>query len=473
MERIDKLFYINLDERKDRKENVEKQLEKIKFPKDKIFRFEAIKDEKGYLGCTKSHYNLIKNFMESEDQVWSIMEDDIMFHTNKEIIDIYINEFLEDQNSIIFHGSVTFLEKENYSKNLNRVNFGYTTTWYILKKQGVIPIFNSFKTSLINLLKGASHKEAACDVVWIKDMKENIFVTTKKLICSQTPSYSDISKQIMDYRHLYTNYENINYINPHLTGGLGNQLFMIANAYAYSLRTNSNFIIEDKIHCNKRPSYFDNLLSNLKIYLGENINFPKFNEPFFRYSQISEDFSKQNISFYGYFQSEKYFKDYEKEIRELFKTPESIENIIQKIKESQFDEKEILVALHIRRTDYLKLPDFHPVLNKEYYESGKKIIEERLGFRPTYLYFGDDKPWVLENFTLEFNDKIIEFENDYEEFVLMSKCNHYIIANSSFSWWASWLSEAKEKIIIAPEKWFGPSGPQDYYDIYTENMIKI
>jgi hypothetical protein len=65
-------------------------------------------------------------------------------------------------------------------------------------------------------------------------------------------------------------------------------------------------------------------------------------------------------------------------------------------------------------------------------------------------------------------------ENDYEEFALLRKCDHYIIANSSFSWWGSWLSlKNPNKIVIAPKEWFGPDGPQDYYDIYTESMIKI
>jgi hypothetical protein len=52
----------------------------------------------------------------------------------------------------------------------------------------------------------------------------------------------------------------------------------------------------------------------------------------------------------------------------------------------------------------------------------------------------------------------------------MSKCKHHILANSSFSWWAAYLSDSPEKVVIAPDKW---NNQKDFSDIYTEGMIRI
>lgn len=478
MDKINKFFYINLSERNDRRELIEKELKKLEIPQEKIFRFDAFKHNIGFIGCAKSHFSLVKSFLESDDEVWCIMEDDMTFLTNKEIIDIYVKEYLDDNNAHFFNGSVTSLQKINYKENLNKICFGYSASWYILKKKNANIILESFEESVSGLLKGGSHKDYACDVVWKKYYNTHNFVTPKKLLAIQRPNISNIcggSGNFTDYTNLYINYDSINFVSPTLMGGLGNQLFMIANAYAYSLRTKSNFLLEDKIHYGNRALYFNNLLINLNKYLGNNINTLKVLEKNFHYNPIPEEFSKQHLQFQGYFQSEKYFQDFISEIKNLFKLPESLEIYSEnKFKSLNLNPEDVTVALHIRRSDYLNLQNIHPVQTIEYYEKAKKILEEKLGFKPIYLYFSDDKIWVREKFSLEAKDQIIECENDYEEFALLQKCDHYIIANSSFSWWGSMLSSKNpNKIIIAPEKWFGPDGPQDYYDIYTEYMIKI
>lgn len=210
MDRIDKFFYINLSERTDRRELIEKELEKLQIPKEKCIRFEAIKDNNGCIGCAKSHFSLVKKFLESDDKVWSIMEDDLFFIKDKNIINLYINDFLDDKNAHFFNGSVTSLQKSNYSLNLNKINSGYTTGWYILKKEFAPLIFDSFFESVTGLLKGYNYAEYACDVVWSKYYNEYNFVTSKELLAIQRPSRSDIfiTGGIVDYTSLYINYEN-------------------------------------------------------------------------------------------------------------------------------------------------------------------------------------------------------------------------------------------------------------------------
>jgi hypothetical protein len=159
MDKIDKFFYINLSHRNDRKELIEKELQKLEIPQEKIFRFDAIKDSYGALGCAKSHFELVKNFLESNDEIWSIMEDDITFLTNREIIDIYVSDYLNDKNAHFFNGSVTFLQKSDYNKNLNRIRIGYCAAWYILKKEHSSIIFDSLKESTVGLSERKKFEE--------------------------------------------------------------------------------------------------------------------------------------------------------------------------------------------------------------------------------------------------------------------------------------------------------------------------
>lgn len=253
-------------------------------------------------------------------------------------------------------------------------------------------------------------------------------------------------------------------VTPLIMGGLGNQLFMIANTYAYSLKYNFNFCLENKKDCDNRPVYYHNLLINLQKYITEILPNYVYREPYFHYLEIPKIDS--NLGLFGYYQSEKYFREYKNEIKTLFQIPQHLNNFI-------FEKDGVNVAIHIRRTDYLKNLDYHPVQTKEYYEDAKQIIQDKLGFRPTYLYFSDDKQWVKDNFIFENKDRIIELEHDYEEFIAMQSCDHFIIANSSFSWWASWLSNYENKIVIAPKIWFGPRANSDWKDIYCEDWIVI
>jgi hypothetical protein len=255
---------------------------------------------------------------------------------------------------------------------------------------------------------------------------------------------------------------------PLIMGRLGNQLFMIANAYAYSLRYGYNFKLEDKKDCGNRGVYYDNILIELKKYINKDIKHSHtYSEPRFEFTAIPR--IGNHLKLFGYFQSDKYFKDYHNEIKELFALPFYIKDSID-----EYTTKDVVVAIHIRRTDYLNHPNYHPTQNKEYYEKGKKIIEDKLESRPTYYYFSDDKEWVKSTFELNDKDKIVDFKEDYMEFALMQQCNHFIIANSTFSWWAAWLSQIdKNKIVIAPSKWFGPEANKNWQDIYCENWIVI
>jgi len=96
---------------------------------------------------------------------------------------------------------------------------------------------------------------------------------------------------------------------------------------------------------------------------------------------------------------------------------------------------------------------------------------EKIGeFIPVFI--SDDKNWCMETFK-NINCLVSPFKDEIEDLILMINCHSNIIANSSFSWWGAYLNQNPNKIVIGPEKWFGPGGPQDQQDIIPENWMKI
>ena len=101
------------------------------------------------------------------------------------------------------------------------------------------------------------------------------------------------------------------------------------------------------------------------------------------------------------------------------------------------------------------------------------MIVEKTGADHFYV-FSDDPEWVKVNIVLPYSTTYISHNSareSYWDIVLMQHCKHHIIANSSFSWWGAWLNSSKEKIVVAPEKWFtDPSAVSN--QMISEGWIK-
>lgn len=225
----------------------------------------------------------------------------------------------------------------------------------------------------------------------------------------------------------------------YLQGGIGNQLFEVAASIGYAelygmeWRVQSDFTGIDHFNIPKEK-YIDSY------------GLPRYHEPNFFYENIP--YSEKGLQLYGYFQSERYFKHCSKLIRHLFECPYS-----EKIKWKYRDQLALnTVAVHVRRGDYLTLSDYHYNLETEYYTQSMKRLKLLMP-DAYFICFSDDIKWCKENIHADF------FISDdmFTEFHLMSYCKHFIVANSTFSWWAQWLCKHPEKIVIAPEKrkWFG------------------
>lgn len=158
--------------------------------------------------------------------------------------------------------------------------------------------------------------------------------------------------------------------------------------------------------------------------------------------------------FLGFWQNPTYFLGFESEIRNLFlpidssvyETAEANE-----ILSSAYD----TVSLHFRRGDYLTSGFIEPI-SDNYYEHAINIMASKLK-NPFFYIFSDEPEWVKENFKLDYPSQIITGNSGadaYKDILLMSKCKHNIMANSTFSWWGAWLNENPDKIVVAPKKWY-------------------
>jgi glycosyltransferase involved in cell wall biosynthesis len=238
--------------------------------------------------------------------------------------------------------------------------------------------------------------------------------------------------------------------------GLGNQLFCIAATLSYA-RDNNKIPVFPEIKTKKQiKKYSDVFYRLLNIGLEGDIHYSKYNEIGFSYNKIPS--LEKNTKLHGYFQSYKYFKDYRKELLENFSIPELQKKVIQKYGNLS-DE----TSMHVRRGDYCNLQDYHSLLKLEYYKKAISVIGEN----EKYVVFSDDLEWCKKNITFVKNIKFFSCERDWEEMLLMSTCKNNIIANSTFSWWSAWLNCNKDKIIIAPNNWFGES----YSNKKTEDLI--
>jgi hypothetical protein len=265
--------------------------------------------------------------------------------------------------------------------------------------------------------------------------------------------------------------KNKKMITSYLMGGLGNILFQISAALSVGYKTNKpvKFSYTDhylQFSGRNSSNYRDNIL--LKINFTEESfsynDFFSYHEPSYSYKEIPTQVDSLILK--GYFQSEKYFKEFEENIRDMFcETKDISEYINKKFSNICFDE---CTSLHVRRGDYLQFPETHPICDTEYYNNAVSLIGETKNI----LIFSDDITWCKNN--LFFNNMIfIEGEKDYIDLYLMSRCKNNIIANSTFSWWGAWLNNNANKKIIAPIKWFGSKAPKDVYDLIPDSWIRI
>lgn len=257
-------------------------------------------------------------------------------------------------------------------------------------------------------------------------------------------------------------------ISCSLQGGLGNQMFQIAATVSLSLENNDDYGINLDIcytpnQGNLASKYSDTIFKN--INKSNNYAFTNFyQEPNFCYSEIPY---QTDLLLRGYFQSEKYFVNYKKQIKNLFYFSEQNKEIIEQYFKNNIKNDKPITSVHIRRGDYLLFSNVHLVCTLEYYNKAIKNIGDS-----NFVFVSDDIEWVKENFKSE-NYYFSEFNDELLDLTLMTLCDNNIISNSSFSWWGAYLNDFEEKKVICPNKWFSNGGPTDTQDVLPNEWIKL
>lgn len=159
----------------------------------------------------------------------------------------------------------------------------------------------------------------------------------------------------------------------------------------------------------------------------------------------------------GYWQSYRYFADVATNIRREFvvRAPLSEPDRALLDHMGRCD----AICLHVRRGDYVsnsEVRQFHGLCSLDYYHRAVHELAARLG-RPELFVFSDDMPWVRRHLGFPLPTTHVEHHDSSRaplELRLMSGCQHFVIANSSLSWWAAWLSGYENSIVYAPRQWF-------------------
>lgn len=248
-------------------------------------------------------------------------------------------------------------------------------------------------------------------------------------------------------------------------GRFGNQMFQYASLKGIARNRGINYCIPNNLDSIEifRPFKLETLRPE-NIGLLDNGYAPVAEEKHFHFDEIFFNMCPDEVSIFGFFQSEKYFKHIENEIRLDFSFKDEILEPCKEMISSIGD----AISLHIRRTDYLHNVN-HKSLDLDYYIRALSRFNDNL----PVLIFSDDINWCKEQ-KLFFDDRFLisESKNHYIDMCLMSLCNKHIIANSSFSWWGAWLSKSDN--VIAPIEWFGEGNiHKETKDIIPERWERI
>lgn len=267
-----------------------------------------------------------------------------------------------------------------------------------------------------------------------------------------------------------------------IQGGLGNQLYQYAFGRSLSLHSGRPILLETRNISRDSSRKYELSAFNIKEEfpglftkwcvrwaasessgnLFRTLFPPARNYKIIKDKETGFDPSIFNLEngtliFEGYWQSFKYFTSCQEIIKNelTFKTRPSSINAqwLETIKSSES------VAVHVRRGDYVTNPkckDLHGICTLDYYKKAADYLTRHVD-DPCFYIITDDPEWARNELTLPVATKVIDHnlgKTDNEDFRLMTYCKHFIIANSSFSWWGAWLAFNPEKIVIAPKKWF-------------------
>ncbi len=297
-----------------------------------------------------------------------------------------------------------------------------------------------------------------------------------------------------------------------ISGGLGNQLFQYATARSITHKLNRKLFvddswykdiekIEDRTNSNattKRdfllqklniesqvinPFYLNwvkrlevrapnnRFFSFLKRYPLNSLSYTTINQMNYSWELIA---NSKKVILTGYWQNDDIIEDYRDSLISESKPKHPISKANNHFLKSILSGNS--VALHFRRGDYVSKPlsrKVHAVCSNDYYYKGIEFLQKNINDLRFFI-FSDDIRWVKNNFDFKKNLTYISNSGpEFEHLYLMSQCKHQITANSTFSWWAAWLNDNPEKIVITPEYWYYDTKLNETTIRIPRNWIKI
>ena len=192
MELIEKVVYINLERRKDRLEQIQKELSI--FPPEKVQRFNAISHEKGAIGCSMSHIAVLEMAISQNWKNVLIVEDDMQWSNFSQTIEL-LNKLLSQPYDVIGLGG-TFV---NYNRNTYKAYSFSTTTGYVVSNHYYSVLLENFKEGCQKLIEKYEPVKYAIDRYWNQIQSRDNWYIIMPPICIQRPSYSDVENADVNY----------------------------------------------------------------------------------------------------------------------------------------------------------------------------------------------------------------------------------------------------------------------------------
>ena len=279
-------------------------------------------------------------------------------------------------------------------------------------------------------------------------------------------------------------------------GGMANQLFQYAAGYALSLHHAAPLKLdisyfEEQNNDTKRTFALDRFSIDYELATKEEIaEVFKFRFQDYAWNKLmpisrQRFYGEKKPGFYerffdlsdtvylrGYFQSEKYFIDCQKSLLEQYQMNTNAIKTVLPLADTLKNSNS--VALHIRLGDYLNpsLSGIMAPFDIAYYQSAIDHFQQNI-IHPTFYVFSDQIQLAKDLLKVDAEFVFVDEQmssNSEEDFYLMQSCQHQIIANSTFSWWAAYLNTNCHKIVVAPQKWYKEHFG-DATDLYPSNWI--
>lgn len=406
-------------------------------------------------------------------------------------------------NARIFTDQIPlYCEKRNYLHSIDREDLVGIHNFFFYKRlllhylelqKNKPENYKEFSKQIVNIIKSENEYISAAYETDVSTRNEKMKMKIFRKSSKGYYYFNLINEKYIIPQKQIKYAANIPLIVVQLSGGLGNQMFQYA-LYMQLKASGKNVKIDDITEYkgrNARPirlsvfgakyptptetemkcltdSYLD-IVSKIRRKLTGRKTAEYMEHSSQRFDEKVLEMDRAYLV--GWWQSEKYFKNIKEKVIDAFTFRQmQLSEEMQRYKEAM--ENTNSVSVHIRRGDYLLVDEVYGgICTEEYYEKAMKKMEEEV---PDchFFVFTNDVPWVKEHMSganvtvVEGNDE----DNGYIDMYLMTCCKHYILANSSFSWWGCYLNTSRDKKVIAPKKW---ANGRECPDVYTEEMRRV